>query len=83
MEGGLLVVTFISIMKGIRDGTVGTGDGSTPPPPTPNLNRQIATKFGEDGVEYIGALPDNWEVLHLPKPAGEVAILSEDVMKEN
>ncbi len=44
---------------------------------------QVATKFGEDGVEYIGVLPDSWESLHLLGSEEEVAILSGDVMQES
>ena len=47
------------------------------------LSGQVAAKFGEDWVEYIGINPDNWEMLHLLGCKEEVAILSDEIMQEN
>jgi hypothetical protein len=46
------------------------------------LTGHVATKF-EDGVEYIGRLPDNWESLHLLEAEEDVTVLSDEVMQEN
>ncbi len=54
-----------------------------PPVYTKMLTGQVATKIGEDGGEYIGVLPDNWEALHLLGAEDEALALSDEVMQEN
>ena len=54
-----------------------------PPTYTKILTGEVATKFDDEGNEYIGILPDNWESLHLLGSEEEIVILSDELMQES